>query len=336
MNRRDFISSMLATSLAPAVSVHAAHATEPTMSKAASNWKPSKAVELVVHSAQGAGNDMLAREIIAIIKNNGLSDVRFQVSNKPGGGSTAAINYLVSKKGDAHTIALTSNTWITDHMTQEEAKFSALDLTLIAVLAEDPFVVVVRSDSPYATLEDFVGGAKAKPGILNQAGGSPISRDNVVRLSVMTATGASWNYIPFPSGGERIASLLGGHTDIYMTDPVEATEHIRSGRLRAVAQIAPSRVSIFPEVRTIQEIYKVPHLASIRGVAGVPEMPKEAASYYENLFRQVVETAQWKEYSNKNQLVGSFVGSEQAKAVLQMHRNNIRDIATGAGIKVVR
>lgn len=336
MNRRDLISSILATSLALAISGHAAKATETTTSKEASGWKPTKAVELVVHSAQGAGNDMLAREVIAIIKNSGLSDVRFQVSNKPGGGSTAAINYLVGKKGDAHTIALTSNTWITDNLTQEEAKFGALDLTPIAVLAEDPFVVVVRSDSPYQKLEDFVTAAKAKPGVFNQAGGSPISRDNVVRLLVMTASGAKWNYVSFPSGGERIASLLGGHTDIYMTDPVEATEHVRSGKLRAVAQIAPNRVAIFPDVPTVQEIYKVPHLASIRGVVGAPEMPKEAASYYENLFKRVVETQQWKEYSDKNQLVGNYIGSDQAKAFLQSHRDSIRDIAKGSGIKVVR
>ncbi len=69
----------------------------------------------------GSGNDVFARALITIIDQEKLSPVRMQVANKPGGGSTAAAAYVVSKKGDPHVIACFTNIWLTDTLVQEAA-----------------------------------------------------------------------------------------------------------------------------------------------------------------------------------------------------------------------
>src|SRR2546425_9301829 len=82
-------------------------------------FKPTRPIEFVVHGGPGSGNDVFARALIAIIDQEKLSPVRFQVANKPGGGSTAASAYVMSKKGDPHVIACFTNVWITDTLVQE-------------------------------------------------------------------------------------------------------------------------------------------------------------------------------------------------------------------------
>src|SRR2546423_13082782 len=89
-------------------------ATLAALRPAFAEFKPTRPIEFVVHGGPGSGNDVFARALIAIIDQEKLSPVRMQVANKPGGGSTAASAYVVSKKGDPHVIACYTNVWITD------------------------------------------------------------------------------------------------------------------------------------------------------------------------------------------------------------------------------
>jgi putative tricarboxylic transport membrane protein len=109
MNRREVLAG--ATSLLSIAALDSAWA----------DFKPTHPIEFVVHGGPGSGNDVFARALISIIDQEKLSPVRLQVANKPGGGSTAASAYVVSKKGDPHVIACWTNVWITDTLVQEAA-----------------------------------------------------------------------------------------------------------------------------------------------------------------------------------------------------------------------
>ena len=173
----------------------------------AQGFKPTRPIEFVSHTGPGGGNDVLARRIALIAEQEKLLPVRFQVVNKPGGGSVTAMVYMAEKKGETHTIAAFANTWVTAPMTSAEAKVTHKDLTPIVRLVTEPAVIAVRADSPYKTLKDFIDAAKKEPGKLKQAGGSVQTRGNFVRLILQRATDARWAYISFPGGGERNADL---------------------------------------------------------------------------------------------------------------------------------
>src|SRR5262249_35769248 len=141
----------------------------------------------------------------------------------------------------------------------------------IANLVLEPALFVVKNDSPYKTLKDFTDAAKASPGKLKQSGGSVTARDAVVRNVLMANTGADWAFVSFPSGGERVSALLGGHVDMMMIEPSEAGELIRAGRLRALAQVADQRIAGFPDVPTLKEAgFDVPNVPQARGIVGPP------------------------------------------------------------------
>ena len=325
MNRREVIAGA------------ASAFTAATLAPAFADFKPAHPIEFVVHGGPGSGNDVFARALIAIIDQEKLSPVRLQVANKPGGGSTAASAYVVSKKGDPHVIACFTNVWITDTLVQEAAHNRLQDMTPIVRLVVEPALVVVKADSPIKTLKDFIEAARAKPGALKMSGGSITSRENIVRQLLMKATGTRWAFISFPSGGERLAALLGGHVDMMIVDPSEAHEQVRAGKLRTIAQVNDRWLPGFPDVPTVKEAgYDIPNLPQMRGVLGAPGISPDAVAYYEDLFFKVSKTPQWQKFLNESQLDGEFVKSAELKAFLDKFEGQLREILKEAGAKVVR
>ena len=217
---------------------------------AAQGFNPSKPIEFVTHTGPGGGGDVLARAIAAAMEKEKLMPVRMQVVNKTGGGGHTAMSYLVEKKGDTHTIAVFTGLWFTNPIMRAEANITLKDLTPLVRLVLEPAMIVVKSDSPYKTLKEFIDAAKQSPGQLKQSAGSLGSRDWVVRQLLMKNTGANWAFISFPGGGERIAALLGGHVNMMVIEPQEAGEHIRAGNMRVIAQIgrASCRERVFRTV----------------------------------------------------------------------------------------
>ncbi len=304
---------------------------------AAQGFKPSRPVEFVVHTGPGGGGDVLARALVAVIEKEKLLPVRMQVANKPGGNGAVAMAYLAEKKGEAHTIAIFTGIWLTNPLTSAEAKVTMKDLTPIARLVLEPAVIVVKADSPYKTLKDFTDAARKNPGQLKQSGGSPTSRDNVVRQLLQKSSGAQWAFISFPGGGERIAALLGGHVEMMVIEPQEAGEHIRAGSMRVLAQVAAKRLAGFPTVPTLKEAgFDVPVVPQIRGVVAPPGIPADVIAYWENLFAKVAQTASWKKYLEDNQFEDGFQTSAEAGKFFEQFTDTMRNILKETGAKVVR
>ena len=304
---------------------------------ALAEFKPTKPIEIIVHTGPGGGADVLARFISQAVEKEKLAPVRMQVNNKSGGGGLTAMNYVVEKKGDAHAIAIFTGNWLTNPLTQAEAKVTVKDMTPVVRLVLEPAVVVVKADAPYKTLRDFIEAAKKQPGQLKQSGGSITSRDNVIRQLMMKQTGANWTFISFPGGGERIAALLGGHVNMMVIEPQEAGEHIRAGNMRVLAQIAEKRLAAFPNVPTMKEAgVDIPYVPQVRGVVAPPGIPQDAVAYYEDLFARLAKTATWRKYLEDQQFEDGFQRSAELSQFFDQFTNRMREILKDAGAKVVR
>src|SRR5215213_9387345 len=304
---------------------------------AVAEWKPTQPIELVVHGGPGSGNDVMARQIVTIMEQEKLLPVRVQVANKTGGGSTTASAYMASKKGDPNTIAIFTVVWVVDPLTQEAAKVTLTDLTPITRLVTEPALAVVKADSPFKTMGDFLKAAKDKPGTLKQSGGSITSRDNIVRQLLMKQTGGQWSFISFSGGGERIAALLGGHVDLMIMDPSEAGEQVKAGKLRVIAQIGEERLQEFKDVPTLTEQgFKIPDVPQTRGIVGPSDMPADAVAYYDGVFEKLRKTAGWKKFLADSQLNNVDEKPEATRKFLAEYAEQLRGILKEAGAKVVR
>jgi len=303
----------------------------------AQGFTPTRTVETVVHTGPGGGSDVLARAVALMMEKEKLLPVRLQVLNKTGGGGAVAAAYLAEKKGDTHTIGFFTGVWLTNPLVSAEAKVTLKDLTPVARLVLEPAVIAVKADAPYKTLGDFVSAAKQKPGELKQSGGSVTSRDNVVRQQLQKVSGARWQFISFPGGGERIAALLGGHVNMMVIEPAEAGEHIRAGNMRLLAQVTESRLPAYPNVPTLKEAgFNVTPVPQVRGIVAPPGIPRENVAYWEGVFKKLTQTESWKKFLADNQFEDGFQGAGDLVKFYDEFSGQMRDILKEAGIKVVR
>jgi putative tricarboxylic transport membrane protein len=303
----------------------------------AQGFKPTRPIEVVVHTGPGGGSDLLARAAALMMEKEKLLPVRMQVVNKTGGGGNVAAAYLAEKKGELHTIGFFTGVWLTNPLTSAEAKVSLKDLTPVVRLVLEPALIAVKADAPYKTLGDFVAAAKQNPGQLKQSGGSITSRDNVVRQQLQKAGGARWAFISFPGGGERIAALLGGHVNMMVIEPAEAGEHIRAGNLRVLAQVSDKRLAAFPDVPTLKEAgFDVSPVPQVRGVVAPPGVPRENVAYWEEVFRKLTQTDSWRKYLADNQFEDGYQNAAELEKFYDEFTERMRGILQEAGVKLVR
>jgi len=303
----------------------------------AQSYRPSRPVELVVHSALGGGSDVFAREVVAMAEREKLLTQPIRIVNKTAGAGLEAIAYLADKKGDDHTIAIFTNTWIATPLTNKDARHTVTDLTAIVRLVLEPTIVVVRADSPYKSMNDFVAAAKQNPLGLKQAGGSVTAIESLSGLLIQKATGVQWTFISTPAIKDRIANLLAGNVDVIIPQPQDVNEHIAAGKMRPIAALTEKRLAVLPNVATIKEQgINVPIIANARGLLGPPAMPREVVEYWEDFFSRLVQTASWKRYVEENQVQDVFLKSRELAPFLVEQDQLMRSVLQAAGVKVAR
>jgi putative tricarboxylic transport membrane protein len=300
-------------------------------------WAPSRPIEIVAHNGPGSGPDVFARALISAIEQDRIFTGRIQVANRVGGGGATAMNYMVERRGEPHVIGIWTSLWMSLPLVQAEARSQVTDMTPIARVAIEPAVMIVRGDSPYRSVADFVAAARERPGQLRQSGGSPTARDALVRHLLMAHTGARWSFISFPSGGERMSALLGGHVDMMVAEPAEIREQVRAGRLRILATVTGSRLAILPNVPTLAEAgFPIADVIQARGLVAPPGIPAEAVAFYGDLFRRMSEGPAWKKYVADNELESAFLSPADTGAFFRDYQGKLREILQAGGVRLAR
>jgi len=307
------------------------------LASCAQTYQPTRAIELVVHSAPGGGSDVFAREVVAMVEKEKLLAQPIRVVNKIVDAGLEAMEYLVDKKGDDHTIAVFTNTWVATPLTSAKAKYSVKDLTPIVRLVLEPTIAVVNAKSPYKSMNDFVAAAKKNPDTLKQAGGSVTAIESLTGLLLQSATGAKWTFIPTPAVKDRIANLLAGDVQIIIPQPQDVNEHIVSGRVRPIAALTEKRLTVLPQVPTIKEQgINVPIIANARGILAPPGVSKEVIVFWEDFFARLTQTASWKKYVADNQVEDVFIKGGELGPFLDEQTKLMRSVLQQAGVKLAR
>ncbi|MBP1156950.1 MULTISPECIES: tripartite tricarboxylate transporter substrate binding protein [unclassified Paenibacillus] len=300
---------------------------------APAGFVPAKDIEFVVPYSPGGGSDINARTLAQVIKNEKLVDKNMVIVNKPGGTGAVGNAYTFSKKGDPHTIM----TWVSGQQAAtvvNKAEVSLKDLTPIATMALDSFLVLVKANSPYQTFDDLVKAAKEKPEAITIGGAGATQEDYLIYHLINKHAGAKLKYVTFNSGGEAMTALMGGHVDVVSSNPNEVIAQIEAGELRALAATSEERLaSPLDQVSSFKELgYPGIQLTQFRAIAGPPDMPQEAVKYWEGVFKKVSESADWQEnYIKKYHLKSEFKNAEESKKYFEEALNMYLEIHKEAG-----
>jgi tripartite-type tricarboxylate transporter receptor subunit TctC len=263
----------------------------------------------------------MARLISGIAEKHKLSPQPLVPINKSGGAGAEGFLEVKDKKGDANTIIITlSNLFTTPLATG--VPFNWKDLTPVARLALDEFILWVNAETPYKTAKEYIAAVKERSGGDNRmkmGGTGSKQEDQIITVQLEQALGVKFTYVPFKGGGEVCVNLVGKHIDSTVNNPIECVSHWKAGRVRPLAVFDTARISAgdWKTVPTVKEALGVDiHYLMLRGIFGPPDMPKDAVEWYIGFLKKVYETPEFKKYLQDGALKPAFAsGPEYVKWV---------------------
>ncbi len=238
----------------------------------AAAWEPTKPVEFVVPAGTGGGADQMARLLQGIITKNNLMKQPLIVVNKSGGAGAEGFLAVKEAKGDPYKIIITlSNLFTTPLATG--VPFNWKDLTPVAMLALDQFVLWVNAETPYKTAKEYLDAVKAAgPSKFKMGGTGSKQEDQIITVAIEKAVpGVKFIYIPFKGGGDVAVQLVGKHIDSSVNNPIEAVAQWRAGQLRPLCVFDDERMPYKTKVTDDHVVERHPQLQGGRRRRRLPD-----------------------------------------------------------------
>ncbi len=282
---------------------------------------PEKPVTLIVHASAGGGSDIFARTLASSVEKDKLLPQPLVVENKPGGSGGIAFAYVAGKKKDPYYLLTAVTSFMTTPLTGL-TPVGLKDFTPIANFAFDEYMLMVGANSKYKSVKDIIADAKANPKKITVGGTQLGSSDSICAYLVEKAAGVQLNYIVFNSGGEVNAAILGGHIDMGVSNPGEALELFKAGKVRLLGVYSDKRLAGAPDVPTMKEQGVNVTYVQNRGLVAPADIPADARKVLEDALFKYTKTETFKKYIADNMLseawmdgatFGKWLETENAK-----------------------
>jgi tripartite-type tricarboxylate transporter receptor subunit TctC len=213
---------------------------------------PGKPITLVVGSAPGGSNDTFARAI-----GKRLQEAMGQpvlVDNKPAGGGVIANAFIAKAPADGYNLVVLSSTFTTGAAIRTNLQYDALkSFKPVAMLARGPLLVTVPAASPFKTIGELVGYAKANPDKLNYGTSGAGSINHFATELFMDAADIKITHVPYKGMGPATTDLLGGQIQVLVASAPSILAQVKSGRVRALAVTTAVRSPVAPELPSLEQ-----------------------------------------------------------------------------------
>jgi tripartite-type tricarboxylate transporter receptor subunit TctC len=229
---------------------------------------PTRPVRIIVGFPPAGGADIVAR-LIGQWLSERLGQ-QFIVENRPGAGSNIGTEAVVRAPPDGYTLLLVTSPNAINATLYDKLSFNfTRDIAPVAGLSRDPNVMEVNPSVPVKTVPEFIAYAKANPGKINMASAGNGTGGHVAGELFKMMTGVNMVHVPYRGAGPALTDLIGGQVQVMFDVMTSSIEHIRAGKLRALAVTSSTRSEALPDVPTMGEFVPGYEASNIRGV-GVP------------------------------------------------------------------
>jgi tripartite-type tricarboxylate transporter receptor subunit TctC len=268
---------------------------------------PTKEVQIIIPWAAGGATDLIFRALAATTgKYLGKAVV---VVNRPGGAGAVGYTECMKSQPDGYTLvsAITPLT-ILPHMVKTAFTYNSFDPVINVV--RDPGMFLVRSDSPWKSLKEFIDYAKKNPDMITVGNSGAGGGVHLIALAFQQAAGVKFNHIPFAGGGPSVTALLGGHINAVTVSPPEGIEHVKAGKLRIIALFADKRFELFPDVPTVKEQGIDFVMGQWRGLAAPKGTPPDVIKKLHDAFKKGMDDPVFRKNAKDMVVNLSYLGPE--------------------------
>lgn len=296
---------------------------------------PKQAITIVSPFPPGGGNDKISRLLAAELA--GIVGQPVVVENRGGAGGNLGTTSVAKAKPDGYTI-LTSQTSIigVNPALYPNAGFvPQKDFEPLSQLTSAPVVFVVRADSPYKSMKDYIADARTRPDVVNYAtpGNGTLSHLTTARLA--TQENIKLTHIPYKGAGPATTDLLGGQIAMLVTSPSSVEGLVSSGKLRVLAATNDNLLGVFKGTPTLESLgIKDMNVSDWYGVFVPKGTPPDRIAYLEQAIRKAMSTADMKTKVNQS---GSEVVGNSRNEFIKTVDKEIADwgaVVKASGVKV--
>jgi tripartite-type tricarboxylate transporter receptor subunit TctC len=263
LSRRRFL-PLAAAALAPAGFVRPASARD----------YPRKPVRVIVPYAAGGSTDIAAR-LIGQWLSERLGQ-QFFIENRTGGSANIGTEAVVRAPADGYTLLVPAATNAINASLYEKLSFNFVEqIAPVATIARSPLVMEVNASFPAQTVLEFIAYARANPGRINMASSGTGATPHLAGELFKMMAGVDMLHVPYRGDALAVTDLLGGQVQVYFGGLAAAMEHIRSGRLRALAVGTATRLASLPDIPTVSEFLPGYEASSWVGMGAPRNTPAE-------------------------------------------------------------
>ncbi len=305
----------MAAALLAAACATSAHAADPA-------WRPTKPVELVAINAPGGGSDRILRLMVKVFQEQKAMDVPVNPVNKPGGGGAMAYAY-VNQQADGHYLVLANKSMLTNNIVGRGPSYT--EFTPVVNLFGEYISVTVKPDSPVKSGGDLIERLKKDVNSLSLGIATSIGNPNhqgvAIAFSLAGIDIKKTRNVIFPSGGAATTAVMGGHVDVAPVTASFAASLARNGQVRVLAVAAPRRLGgALADVPTWREQGYDAVVSNWRTFLGTRKTTLAQVTYWENTFRRLSESDEWRKELAENLWLNDFLPSAEARK--QMDRDD--------------
>jgi putative tricarboxylic transport membrane protein len=290
---------------------------------AAAQDYPSEQLDWTIAFGPGGGNDIMSRTLIEILDKHELYPAEIVAENRQGGSGAVGWGYLYGQAGNPYAISSTSGSYITTPL-QADTPWGPTSFTPIALLATDDLVLLVNGTSDIDSIDAFIESAKADPPSIGGIGA--VNVDFIVPTLLADKAGFEFEYVSFNAAGELNTALLSDALDAIVSNPGEVLGLIESGDMKALAYSGEKTPASLGDIPTFADAGYPVNLSMPRGLILAPDVPAEAQEWWIETMKKVVETPEWQEYIESNNLTENIRYGEDFRAFLEETSGTFEEI----------
>jgi tripartite-type tricarboxylate transporter receptor subunit TctC len=295
---------------------------------------PNKPIRFVVPFPPGGGNDILARALAP--KMSEILGQQVVVDNRAGAGGNIGADFVAKSPPDGYNIVIASNQvtmnpWIYSKLPFDIAK----DFSPVAQIASVPMLLAIHPEVPAKNLQEFIALAKAKPGSMNYSTPGLGTPQHIAFEVFNFDAGVKVTHVPYKGTSPSIVDLIGGQVQATIGTMASLEQHVKTGKVRAIAVSTPQRSPAMPDVPTIEEGglkgYNVPLWYSILAPANTP---KEIVAKISASIRDALQDPQTKAQLAKQGFVESYLDPAQMTALIKQDLTYWQKAINNIGLKL--
>jgi tripartite-type tricarboxylate transporter receptor subunit TctC len=235
---------------------------------------PSRPVRIVVPFPAAGLSDIVTRLV-----GQWLSErlgTPFVIENRPGAASNLGTEIVVNAPPDGYTLLNLSSANATNATMYEKLNFNFIrDIAPVASLVRFPYVIEVNPSVPIKTIPELIAYAKANPGKLSFASAGTGTPAHIAGELFKMTTGIDMVHVPYRGAALALTDLIGGQVQVMVDNMAASLEHIRAGRVRALAVTTATRLEWLPDIPTVGEFVPGFEASSMNGVGAPKRTPTE-------------------------------------------------------------